>query len=88
MDGDHGSCSTCRFWDCTNPVDRTKADLFAPASYECRRRGPQVAWHGGIEDPDEVDASPFVGVWPSTFAHDWCGEHEPLSEDASETGKS
>lgn len=88
MIADRGSCNTCRFWDCTNPRDRSKADLFKPASYECRRRSPQVAWHGAVGDFDDEDASPFVCVWPSTFAHDWCGEYEPLSEVAVGEGKS
>ena len=58
-------CGNCRYWQSLDAAkDRG----------ECRRHAPRLA-----EPPSPYEKHP-LRVWPSTMAHDWCGEHAPRAD--------
>lgn len=79
----HGSvaCVKCKYW--------LKQSV---ASGECRRRAPQVVAYteskteGEHGDYRETVDSYTRSEWPTTLAEEWCGEHEPLNDQAEARG--
>ena len=78
MAWEQATCQMCRLRDCSDLKSRTHPDIFSPPSNDCRRYPPQVFGQGEVEEA-EPEQSGFVCVWPSTFAHEWCGEHQPYA---------
>lgn len=60
-----GTCSACRWWD--RDAGFTEG--------QCRVMGPSFAG-----EVDNRTTQPSQGVWPTTFADDWCGEFAPREE--------
>lgn len=63
------TCSTCRFW-------QDLGSYSGPARGECRIKAPDL--------PAKIDGNgnpltagdPHWGVWPATYAKDFCGQFE------------
>ncbi len=67
------SCATCRFRGQTYYRPADQSINLDSLTYACRRNAPVVT--GGM-------MSPTMTVWPWVGAHQWCGQHEPVQEDA------
>lgn len=70
MDNDHPGCLTCPFWKAYH--ERIEG--------ECRRYPPSIPHtESQIRQAEfTIGSEVFDGVFPTTNADDWCGEHPSL----------
>lgn len=65
-------CETCLFW--------SPDDYGGAAEGECRRHAPRSRLVALSVTEELEDLTP---LWPTTFAHEWCGEwaHRPVRQE-------
>lgn len=69
IDLTNATCGTCLHWERPQPSPTDEGEMRG----DCKLKAPQFA--GLVMTQDQCCGTSWVGVWPSIYASDWCGEH-------------